>query len=1222
MKKLYKIVLVSLCICFFFHSQLKSQDCSLLHASCVTFESRCAATGSIKVTASGGSGNYKYKTTGPVNTNFTSLDSITGLSAGTYTVVVNDIISNCTISVTGVVVAGSYQDPRFNLSKTDVTCDNGNNGSITATGQQYGRAPFVYKIVAPSPMGVNTTNSTGVFTGLIAGNYTIRLTDSCGGIQTRVVTVNNYTWSITSYPFTQTACDEATGNIRVVDSYGNISTVTGIPGFMYGVVRSAGDTIWSSNPNFTFQLLGHQSFQVVAKDACGTIKRGSVNVSLNPSVGAGVNTFNFQCNSFSVALFSISNFFNGDFCLYDVNDVQLSCNSTGIFNNIPYGSYCIRAHDACTDTLIQRCFTITAPPVSVNGVVSISNKSCTDFTASITGQVGLTHPQYCLVDSMDMTVSCNSTGVFNHVPYGPYCITITDGCVDTTFTRCFSPTPPTPVVHPIVPAYITCTNFGIAVSGDSLTNPLFCLYDGSGMLITCNNTGVFDSIPFGPYCVTVHDDCTDTTITVCVVVDGVVVNNDLQVQVSDERCTTFTATISTHSLDIIEYCLYTPADVLVACNATGVFDNLPYGSYCVKGRIACPDTIVIYCFTAHGAIPSVNSTVSVSNKTCTTFRASITHYVNLSNPDFCLYDNHNVLIGCNGTGVFPNLAYGSYCITVRDGCYDTTITRCFTVSPTPVNLSVNSGRSCSYGYAQVILGMGGAVLPVNIRIYSPDGNLYLNQNFSSNNVTIDSIPGTTSGAYYKIVATDNCGNRDSVNSGAPASYFNHNTTVDPKCPGGLWPNGSGNIIQHVTTNMGSVTVRIIKKDGVTYSPALSPNLVSGNNHRFYDLGPGTYVIRSKENDCNKNIYDTVTIGAYQFPNLNRSSAYQCDVNGFSVGAVAGNGVPPYLYEIIGSVPATPSIISGQQAGSIFNINNGSNYSLIRLRAVDACGNATLGDASILPLANNGIVVTSNCFLLPTTLSVDSIMGATYAWYKKDSVQAVDSIFLGTSSSVYVPMVTLADTGIYTCYLVVNSGCIKRTYHFNLDGSCYSVLNENPVTELKGKVSNNKHLLYWDTQTEEGLLRFTVEKKKDGGRFSDLGALDAAGNAGAGSQYQFTDPHPYPAINYYRLRIIKSDGSYNYSNTIALGKGNNSEISVYPNPVKDLYTIRFQTNVGRQYKIILMTSTGRVIQQTFFGSSGNGRLEMQRPAGLMSGMYFLRIINTETGEESMRKIVFL
>jgi len=163
MQKIYFFVQLALCFCTVFPKFSNGQNCTALTATFNTYESRCAATGSISVYASGGSGSYKYKTLGPVNTNFTSSDSITGLSAGVYTVIVSDLITNCTFTKSNIVVPGSYQDPRFILTGINVSCDNGNNGSITVGGQQFGTAPFAYTIVSPSPMGVGKTNSSGIF---------------------------------------------------------------------------------------------------------------------------------------------------------------------------------------------------------------------------------------------------------------------------------------------------------------------------------------------------------------------------------------------------------------------------------------------------------------------------------------------------------------------------------------------------------------------------------------------------------------------------------------------------------------------------------------------------------------------------------------------------------------------------------------------------------------------------------------------------------------------------------------------------------------------------------------------------------------------------------------------------------------------------------------------------------------------------------------------------
>ena len=1198
-----------------------AQNCSNLAVTAAGYESRCAATGSIKITATGGSGSFKYRTLGPVNTNYTSTDSITGLSAGNYTVQVNDLIRNCTFTLNNVIVSGSYQDPRFTLIKTDVSCNNGSNGSVSLSNQAFGRAPFTYTIVAPSPVGVGTTNSTGNFSNLSAGNYFIRLTDSCGGIQTRQITINNYTWSLQAYPFTKTSCYEATGHIRVTDSRGNSSIAGGIPGFMYAIVRSPGDTLWSASPYFTFPLTAGNTFQVLARDSCGTVQTAPVNVYLPPSVGAAVLINNKTCSTFTASLTDIRNFIIGEFCLLDSNDAQLDCNSTGVFSDILYGNYCITAYDGCADTTFRRCFSATPPPVSVGANVLISRKTCSTFTAAVTGQSGLTNPEYCLYDSSNILLECNSTGVFNNLPYGNYCINIKDNCQDTTLTRCFTASKPIPIVQPITPSYADCRNFGIVVGSDSLFNALYCLYDSSGLLIMCNNTGIFDSLLLGSYCVNVYDSCYDTTIVRCFTVGLPIVTNTLQLDVRNKTCSTFDAYVGGARSANPRYCLFDAADLLIECNSTGVFTGLPFGNYCVKARNDCPDTLMVLCFRERALVPSVDANVSISSSDCTTFTATVTGQTNLTNPEYCLYDFWNNLISCNNRGVFRGIPYGSYCIRITDRCYDTTITRCFTNTPAPLDLSVSANKSCSFDFARFTLNLSGTNFPVSIQVFDPLGNLFLSDIFSSAPISIDSIPGVAAGQFYKIIAQDRCGNKDSATTGAIASYFNYSTRVTPKCPGASWANGSGNIAMTVMANMGSVSVRITKKDNVPYGSPLVPNTVSAGVHTFTDMGPGVYILRTSENTCNRYVFDTVTVLPYQFPNLNRSSAYQCDEGGFSVSAVASNGVGPFTYQIIGSVPSIPSIISATQSGSVFNINNGATYSLIRLRALDACGNATLGDASILPLTSYGISASDNCMFYPTTLSVDTINNANYKWYKKSNLTATDSVFMGTTPGLFIPNLTPSDTGVYVCYLDVNGGCIKRTYNFRLTGSCYIVLPVK-LQEFKGRQQDSVHVLSWKTIQEQNMQEYIIERQVNGSTFRSIGREAAKGLNGS-MVYQFIDAAPHTGLNYYRLKMLDKDGSFTYSEIVMLRRKSGSfEYTVAPNPARDQVNIQFSQKGKADYLVSLYNVSNQLIWQKTLTIDGNQLVSLSRPPSLPGGVYLLRIAGKNNKEQLTQKIIIL
>ena len=1200
----------------------KGQDCSMLSANFISYESRCAATGSIKIEASGGSGSYKYKTFGPVNSNFTTSDSITGLSAGTYSVVVTDIISNCSLTTSGVIVPGTYQDPRFALSPTNVSCDNGFNGSIMVNGQEFGRGPFLYSIVSPSPMAVGVNNTDGVFKNLKAGEYTIRMTDSCGGIQTRQTKINNYTWQIDSYNFIKTVCDSASGYIKAIDSKGNISTIgSGIPGFTYGIVRQVGDTIWFASSTFQFDLKGNTNFDVLVKDSCGEIKKGAASIVIQPTIG-GIVVSSKLCNSFTATVSGTANFFSPNYCLFDSSNVLVSCNSSGVFPLLPYGNYCVTVQDACSNKLIRSCFGAVPPAISFNQTVAISKKVCASFSASITGQIGFTNPSYCLYDSTNTVLYCNGTGVFDLLPYGPYCITVQDGCRDTTLKTCFNTIRQKATVPDIItPIYVgSCaTTVGINIGGNNLTNPNYCLYDSNHILIGCNNTGIFNGLAFGKYCANVVDSCIDTTFIRCFLASPPESINDLVNIVSNKACLTFTVKSSSNTLTNANYCLFTASDSLIACNNSGIFNNVNYGSYCVKAQSICPDTTFINCFTATPSLPSVNSMVQIFNSDCAGFSAQITGQTNLTNPSYCLYDANNILINCNNSGQFTNIAYGNYCIKIINTCYDTTILRCFTSSFTPVKMNVSSYPSCSYNYARLNLNITSGLQPFIVSIYSPNGDIFLSKNYSINNIVIDSIPSLAAGQVYKLIVSDNCGSKDSANVSVITSFVNHNALASGRCPSGTFVNGSGDINASAVTNMGSLSVALIMKNNTNLSPILTPNTVISGVYTFQNLSPGIYILRYNANDgCNKYLYDTVAVNPYQYPSLGRSSAYQCDINGFSLGAVVSNGVGPFDYEIIGSSPNAPSIVARPQQNPIFSVNNGTNYSLVRLRAVDACGNGTLADASIMPLANTGIINTYNCFQIATTLSIDTVYGSTYAWYKKTDQTSTDSVFLGNSTNYYIPEILPSDTGIYVCNLIVNKGCISRTYYYHLDGSCYHAL---PILlqVFAGNIKDNKSFLNWKMERMSGIRKFIVERKNALNIFSSIGEIFTSSSAGI-NNFNFIDNNP-ENYNWYRLKIVYFDNRIGFSEVINLNKkqGKNT-IQVYPNPSDNYFTINFAEMEVHSYKISLLSALSQVVKEIYFTNYSN-ILQVFRTNEMSKGLYILKVVDLKTRETITQKVIF-
>ena len=1161
------------------------------------------ATGSINVSVTGGSGNFNYKVIGPVTPPVTSSNIITGLPAGYYSVVVKDITNNCFSQKDSIYVGGSYNDPRFTLTKTDPGCS-GNDGTISATNLQFGRSPFSYTIISPSPSAVGQSNITGNFTGLISGEYYVQLTDSCGGIQVRRITIETYAWNFDAVTINRIGCDSADAFIRITDNKGNTNTSGSVfNGFKYGIARAPADTVWFTSNSFRFYIGTKRSVTVVVKDNCGNIHSTfwTLPANLKPSTG-GVTINGFTCTTFDAVISNPQNLTNPTYCLYDSLNNIISCNSNGSFPAINYGRYCIKTTDVCYDTVITNCFSSYHGVPSANSTVTITNKNCNSFSATITGQANLTNPNYCLYTSTNSLVACNLTGVFTNISYGSYCIKIQNGCIDTIISRCFTIVKPAPVLTSVNILGSSCSGFTINVTGNNLTNPNYCLYDSVGNIITCDSSGTFTGVPHGSYCVKAIS-CGDTSNTLCFSSSNPVPALG-SVTLSNLTCTGFTATVTGQlNLTNPNYCLYDSLNNLVQCDSTGIFTNIPYGSYCIKMHDGCIDTTITRCFSKYQLMPSVNATIQQYNWSCTAFSMRVTG-TNLTNPTYCLYDSLNNLVQCDTSGLFNNIPFGHYCVLVHDGCVDTTFQVCQTFNPIR-GFTISSTKSCTVSVSTVKITFSSANPPYHVQVYHPNGSKVFDSTTTVSSPMIFQI-AALAGGQYKVVATDFCGYVDSSYFTPDATIVSRTSTVQSKCPSGAYLNGAGDISASATSNLYSLTPQVVSKNGSAFIKNYSS--YNGSTYTFSDLEPATYIVEYTMQNCSAKIDDTVTVNPYAYPSQGQSAIYQCDNSGFSLGADVKGGVSPFTFQIIGSNPDTPSINTNPQQNSVFNINTGTEYSLVRLRSVDACGNATLNDVSVLPLQNISITATSNCFFQNTTLLVDTIPNATYEWYKRTST--TDSAYLGTGLTYNLPFLMPNEAGQYICKTIVNSGCATRVATFDITGNCgYVVL---PVAiELKGRRYTGYNQLNWNN-TDATIISFTIEKKKGNGEFFAIEEVSAhLGNNDFSDKYVEHD-------SYYRLKINYAS-KFAYSNIIHLNGGINN-INIYPNPVLNELNLDLSSQNGTDFNIQIINSAGQLIYNQMQWNCFNSKVTYKRNNNKV-GIYIIKVTDTRTGVIQIQKIVF-
>lgn len=90
-------------------------------------------------------------------------------------------------------------------------------------------------------------------------------------------------------------------------------------------------------------------------------------------------------------------------------------------------------------------------------------------------------------------------------------------------------------------------------------------------------------------------------------------------------------------------------------------------------------------------------------------------------------------------------------------------------------------------------------------------------------------------------------------------------------------------------------------------------------------------------------------------------------------------------------------------------------------------------------------------------------------------------------------------------------------------------------------------LDWKTVTEVNSAYYGVEYSADGRQFSELGRVEAKGNTSLTTNYAYVHLKPQSGLNYYRLRLVDRDGSFDYSPIRSVQLGQRHDFSLVPTP---------------------------------------------------------------------------
>ncbi len=198
--------------------------------------------------------------------------------------------------------------------------------------------------------------------------------------------------------------------------------------------------------------------------------------------------------------------------------------------------------------------------------------------------------------------------------------------------------------------------------------------------------------------------------------------------------------------------------------------------------------------------------------------------------------------------------------------------------------------------------------------------------------------------------------------------------------------------------------------------------------------------------------------------------------------------------------------------------------------------------------------------------------------------------------------------------------ICTTQYGYLSSTCAPLPVE--MVSFKGYLHANGRTigLSWITASESENFGFDIERSKDGSSWETLSFVEGNGTTAEESNYVWMDQAPLEGLNYYRLKQINLDGSFEYSKIILVNKGakeSGSQIFAWPNPAKDL--INFQVVGKEDYPlnaIAVYDVSGKMVLQGFPQSYNIGTSQAKLDISVLpKGTYFLSVYD---GEEILTK----
>ncbi len=164
----------------------------------------------------------------------------------------------------------------------------------------------------------------------------------------------------------------------------------------------------------------------------------------------------------------------------------------------------------------------------------------------------------------------------------------------------------------------------------------------------------------------------------------------------------------------------------------------------------------------------------------------------------------------------------------------------------------------------------------------------------------------------------------------------------------------------------------------------------------------------------------------------------------------------------------------------------------------------------------------------------------------------------------------------------------------------------------------KTLVKWETENEESVSHFEVQRSFDGIHYTVAGTVTAR-NLPTLQRYTFDDVIALQGLAYYRLRSVDIDGAFRYSRVVVVSetdiKANSFAVI---NPVRNGITIFNKTGKDGVFDYNIYNQGGQLVAKGNVSMAANGGTILPLSAAIASGSYILEISGNEI--RSVHKLI--